>query len=169
MDYTLIDHRNDVITCSKLKWNHEPQAGVFTAKFWTFYGVISMVYKSVDHRKLWSICFLQQHLFLVSILRSFLENHAWHVTSFPSKTIAIDQSAREDSLSYCKKYISNGSVWTRWPVKFFSRLKIHPLRMRVHVAWDSVYTGPKKFFLSGQKLAQIRLSFRWDPRNRASL
>ena len=24
-----------------------------------------MVYKSVDHGKLWSICFLQQHLFLV--------------------------------------------------------------------------------------------------------
>ena len=60
---TLIDHRNDVITCSKLKWNHEPQASGFTAKFWTFYGVISMVYKSVDHGKLWSICFLQQHIF----------------------------------------------------------------------------------------------------------
>ena len=24
-----------------------------------FYGVISMVYKTVDHRKLWLICFLQ--------------------------------------------------------------------------------------------------------------
>ena len=24
--YTLIDHRNDVIKCSKLKWNHKPQA-----------------------------------------------------------------------------------------------------------------------------------------------
>ena len=51
MVYTLIDHRNDVIKCSKLKWNHEPQASGFTAKFWTFYGVISMVYKSVDHGK----------------------------------------------------------------------------------------------------------------------
>ena len=59
MVYTLIDHTNDVIKCSKLKWNHEPQASGFTAKFWTFYGVISMVYKSVDHGKLWSICFLQ--------------------------------------------------------------------------------------------------------------
>ena len=57
MVYTLINHRNDVIKCSKLKWNHEPQACGYTAKFWTFYGVISMVYKSVDHRKLWSICF----------------------------------------------------------------------------------------------------------------
>ena len=27
MVYTLIDHRNDVIKCSKLKWNHESQAG----------------------------------------------------------------------------------------------------------------------------------------------
>ena len=27
-----------------------------------FYGIISMVYKSVDHEKLWSICFLQWHL-----------------------------------------------------------------------------------------------------------
>ena len=25
-----------------------------------------MVYKSVDHGKLWSICFLQEHLFLVT-------------------------------------------------------------------------------------------------------
>ena len=58
MFYTLIDHRNDVIKCSNLK----PQASGFTAKFWTFYGVISMVYKSVDHGKLWSICFLQWHL-----------------------------------------------------------------------------------------------------------
>ena len=29
----LIDHGNDVIKCSKLKWNHEPQASGFTAKF----------------------------------------------------------------------------------------------------------------------------------------
>ena len=59
MVYTLIDHGNDVIKCSKLKWNHEPQASGFTAKFWTFHDVISMVYKSLDHGKLWSICFLQ--------------------------------------------------------------------------------------------------------------
>ena len=59
MVYTLIDHRNNVIKCSKVKWNHQPQASGFTAKFWTFYGVISMVYKSVHHGKLWSICFLQ--------------------------------------------------------------------------------------------------------------
>ena len=32
MVYTLIDHRIDVIQCSKLKRNHEPQASGFTAK-----------------------------------------------------------------------------------------------------------------------------------------
>ena len=57
MVYTFVDHRNDIIKCSKLKWNHEPQASGFAAKFWTFYGVISMVYESVDHGKLWSIFF----------------------------------------------------------------------------------------------------------------
>ena len=39
MVYTLIDHRNDLIKCSKLNWNHEPQVNGFTAKF---YGVISI-------------------------------------------------------------------------------------------------------------------------------
>ena len=33
MVYPLIDHRNDVIKCSKLTWNHEPRASGFTAKF----------------------------------------------------------------------------------------------------------------------------------------
>ena len=54
----LIDHRNVTIKCPKLKWNHEAQASGFTAKFLTFYGVISMVYKSADHEKVWSIRFL---------------------------------------------------------------------------------------------------------------
>ena len=44
MVYTLIHHRYDVIKCSKLKWNHEAQTGGFTARFWTFYGIISMGY-----------------------------------------------------------------------------------------------------------------------------
>ena len=43
-----------------LQWNHSPAARGST---WVlninFYGVISIVYKSVDHGKLWSICFLQ--------------------------------------------------------------------------------------------------------------
>ena len=33
MVYTLTDHKNDVIKCSKPKWNHEPQVSGFTAKF----------------------------------------------------------------------------------------------------------------------------------------
>ena len=33
MVYTLLDHRNDVIKCSKLKRNREPQASGFTAVF----------------------------------------------------------------------------------------------------------------------------------------
>ena len=53
----LIDDRNDAIKCSKSKWNYETQASGFTAKFWTFYGFISMVYKSADHGNVWSIRF----------------------------------------------------------------------------------------------------------------
>ena len=52
-------HKNDVIKFSKLKWNHKPPASGFTAKFSTLYGVISMVFQSVDLGKLSSICFLQ--------------------------------------------------------------------------------------------------------------
>ena len=59
----ILDHRNDVIKFSKLKWNHEPQTSGFTAKLWTFYGVISMVYKSVDHGKLLSIGFYNNIFF----------------------------------------------------------------------------------------------------------
>ena len=33
MAYTVMDHRNDDIKRSKLKWNHEPLASGFTAKF----------------------------------------------------------------------------------------------------------------------------------------
>ena len=55
--YESIHHSNDVEKCSKFKWNHEPQLSGFTAKFWTFYGVISLVYKSVECGKLWSIFF----------------------------------------------------------------------------------------------------------------
>ena len=33
MVYTLIDHKNDIIKCSKLKWNHKTQVSGFAAKF----------------------------------------------------------------------------------------------------------------------------------------
>ena len=96
--------QNDFIKCSNLKWNHGPQASGFTAKFWTFYGVISMVYKSVHRGKLWSICFFT--ITFIFLRKNKTTGTAWHVASFLwciiSWTIAIDQSAREDSLSYCK-------------------------------------------------------------------
>ena len=38
MVYTLIDHRNDVIKCSKLRRNHAPAARGFTAKSFIFNG-----------------------------------------------------------------------------------------------------------------------------------
>ena len=53
MDYTLIDHRNDAIKCSKLCSETTHLRLVVRLEF---YDVISMVYKSVDHEKLWSIC-----------------------------------------------------------------------------------------------------------------
>ena len=54
MVYTLIDHRNDAIKikCSKLCSETTRMWLVLLLEFWTFYDVISMVYKSVDHGKL---------------------------------------------------------------------------------------------------------------------
>ena len=98
---TLIDHRNYVKKCSKLKWNHEPQPSGFTAKFWTFYDVISMVYKSVDHGKLWSICFF--YLFFLPKTKqpalgvtSHVTCHVSHVTChvIPMVYTLIDLSSR---------------------------------------------------------------------------
>ena len=51
--YTLIDHRNDAITCSKLRLRF-----VVPLKF---YDVISMIYNSVAQGKLWSICQTELH------------------------------------------------------------------------------------------------------------
>ena len=56
-DHLKNDKKYDIF--NKLKWNYEPQASGFTEKFWTFYGAISKVYKSVHHGKLWSISFFQ--------------------------------------------------------------------------------------------------------------
>ena len=53
MVYTLIDHRNDLIKCSKLKWNHEPQVNGFTAKF---YGVISIKKKGSKNSLYYAGC-----------------------------------------------------------------------------------------------------------------
>ena len=49
-------HRNDAIKCSKL-WSETTRLWlVVPLEFWTFYDVTSMVYKSVEYGKLWSIC-----------------------------------------------------------------------------------------------------------------
>ena len=80
--YTLRDHRNDVIKCSKFKCNLELQTSSFTAKFWTFYGVISVIYTSVDHGKLWSILSFYNNIFLRKTKNNATAT-AWHVTSFP--------------------------------------------------------------------------------------
>ena len=64
---TRIEHRNDVIKCSKLKWNHHPQAWLYCEAFFTitfifFYEkqkqnnrhcvtgyIISMIYTLIDY------------------------------------------------------------------------------------------------------------------------
>ena len=56
MVYTLIDHRNDAIKCSKLCSETTRQRLVVPLEFWTFYVVISMVHDSVGHGKLPPIC-----------------------------------------------------------------------------------------------------------------
>ena len=57
MVYTLIDHRNDVIKCSKFKWNHKPQADGFTAKVARIKSRIIFTAKSarIKCRKYWSL------------------------------------------------------------------------------------------------------------------
>ena len=51
MVYTIIEHRNDAIQCSKLCSEATRLRLVVL-----FYDVVSMVYKSVYNGKLWSIC-----------------------------------------------------------------------------------------------------------------
>ena len=43
-----------------------------------------------------------KQIFIFSFLRSFSENVTSFLRSTVSQTLALDQSAREDSLSYCK-------------------------------------------------------------------
>ena len=51
MVYTLIEHRNDAIKCSKLCSETTRLRLVVP-----FHDVVSMVYKTVHNGKLWSIC-----------------------------------------------------------------------------------------------------------------
>ena len=44
MVYTVIDHRNELIKCSKLKWNHEPQA------CWVIYYFVSLLLEGTEKK-----------------------------------------------------------------------------------------------------------------------
>ena len=79
--------------CSNFKWSHEPLAGAFTAKFWTFLAsFLWSIYKSIDHEKEKINC---------ASITSF-------VWSARLLTIALDQSALEKSLNYGNKCPHNG-------------------------------------------------------------
>ena len=53
---TPIDHRNDVIKCSKLGSEITRLRLVVPFEFITFHGAIFVVFKSAEQEKLWSIC-----------------------------------------------------------------------------------------------------------------
>ena len=83
------------------KWCHkmfktqvEPQASGFTAKFWTFYGIISMIYKSVDHGKFVfynNIYFFEKNqkqnsrrcvtCYVSSMVYSLIDHSSWPITA----------------------------------------------------------------------------------------
>ena len=73
MVYTLIDHGNDNIKCSKLCSETSRLRLMVPLEFWTFYDDISMVYKSADRGKLWSI----SPIFNFIIIKS-LSHPRWH-------------------------------------------------------------------------------------------
>ncbi len=54
-----VDHRNDVMKCSKPQWNHEPLGEWFHCKVLGIYGGISMVCRGVDYGKMCPVCFIQ--------------------------------------------------------------------------------------------------------------
>ena len=97
MDSTTISQRSVLLSTiemtskrSKHRWNHSPAARGFTAKFWTFC-VISTVDNSTDSE---------------SRASEKEKNKSHHHHAFPWSVlfpnIALEQSAREKSLSYCK-------------------------------------------------------------------
>ena len=48
---TLRNHRNDVMKCLKLKWNHELRVSGFTAKLSAFHGVIYLICNGIDKKR----------------------------------------------------------------------------------------------------------------------
>ena len=105
MLYTLIDHRNDVIKCSKLKWNHEPQASGFTAKFWrTFSCCFSYFCSTFGASSTNSFTEISFHMLIfgsLSMLRGKIiftknQNHRYCVTCYDISMVStlIDHSLR---------------------------------------------------------------------------
>ena len=92
---------NDVIKCSKLKWNHKPQVlNILLRHF--------MVCKSIDHRKLSSICIYNNMEKVLVKLNSFSIDKA-RVTSDVTfvactliQTTAMSQAVRGNFDRYCK-------------------------------------------------------------------
>ena len=92
MVYTSIDRRNGIIKCSKHKWNQELQVRGFTAKFWTFYGFISMVYREC---RPWEIVInLFFTITFISFTKNQKQNHRHCGTSYVTSMVytLIDHS-----------------------------------------------------------------------------
>ena len=150
MVYTLIDHINDVIKCSKLKWNHEPHVTCY---------VISMVYTLIDHSSrpisargftqlLWKSWFL-----IITLFFSHLDLLAFGLSASIVVTIATILSLFKfvflDPTSYQhrsvlqtylwkkKPYHSRRKVGQSWPC-VFSLLSTHDLNSILHIACDEL-------------------------------
>ena len=145
MVHTLIDHRSDVTKCSIFKSNHEPQASGVTAKFWTFYGIISTVYKSVDHGKLWSILLFTITFFFTKnqttkqpALRDMLR-HFHRLYSHRPK-LSTNQRARIRSVIVKFAIVHRLDNKVRESFVFENRFfKLYPRSSRQHAVLSSIY------------------------------
>ena len=99
---TLIDHRNDVINVQNPSGTTSRWRVVSLQSFEHFYGVISMIYKSVDHGKLWSICFCT----ITFIFHQLLKNRRWRVVSLQS----FEHFYGVISMIY--KSVDHGKLWS---------------------------------------------------------
>ena len=130
---TLIDHRNDAVKCSKLKWNYEPQGSGFTAMFWTFYGITSMVYKRADLEKVWLVRFFtitqttfsrSSFIFRCKIVKTKSARVALQTASFSwsllLSTIALNEAACKNSDS-CIGNSLRPWVWIPFKPEFVFR------------------------------------------------
>ena len=109
MVFTLIDHRNDAIKCSrKLKWNHEPQAG-----------------------KMWSICFYSNIYFslvvasqatffmLFFVFLLYLCSFMHQLTEISPHMLKIGSSLSMLRSKIFLRKTKNKTTGTAWPVTSF--------------------------------------------------